>query len=61
MPIIRKGVDNVIDKFPGANSISFNIGHMSELNYKKTVVCEKTDGVRFFLCEVLVRKQNGIA
>mmetsp|Transcript_43301 Transcript_43301/g.57298 ORF Transcript_43301/g.57298 Transcript_43301/m.57298 type:complete len:89 (+) Transcript_43301:118-384(+) len=49
--MLSKGAHNVSQKFPGANSISFNDQHMKELNCRKTVVCEKTDGVRVFLCE----------
>ena len=52
--ISRANTDNVLSTFPGANSISFNDSHMTELNCRKTVVCEKTDGVRFFLCELLL-------
>ena len=33
--------------------------HMKEVNCRKTVVCEKTDGVRFFLCEVLKKMPGG--
>ena len=31
---------------------------MSQLNCRKTVVCEKTDGVRYFLCEVIKKYAN---
>ena len=46
-------------QFPGANSISFMEKHMYFLQARKTVVCEKSDGVRFFLCEVFFRDKNG--
>ena len=42
----------VVKNFPGANSISFDYSNMQTIQSRKTVVCEKTDGVRFFLCEV---------
>ena len=29
------------------------------LNCRKTVVCEKTDGVRYFLCEMVKIVQKG--
>ena len=58
VPVISRGVNSVHSKFPGANSISFRDAHMKELNCRKTVVCEKTDGVRFFLCELLRRLPN---
>ena len=43
---------SVFNNFPGANSISFDCSNMQTIQSRKTVVCEKTDGVRFFLCEV---------
>ena len=43
---------SVFTNFPGANSISFDYSNMQTIQSRKTVVCEKTDGVRFFLCEV---------
>jgi len=33
--------------------------HMGVLNVRKTIVCEKTDGVRFFLCEILKKLDSG--
>ena len=48
----------VIRNFPGANSISFDYNNMQTIQSRKTVVCEKTDGVRFFLCEVAVWKKE---
>ena len=55
---LERQVDNIPTRFPGANSISFMNEHLMELNCNKTVVCEKTDGVRFFLCEVLKKLPN---
>ena len=48
----------VIKNFPGANSVSFNNDSMQIIQSRKTVVCEKTDGVRFFFCEVAVWKKE---
>ena len=56
--ISNKNTGNASVKFPGANSISFNDEHMRELNCRKTIVCEKTDGVRQFLCELIVVGAN---
>lgn len=40
-------------KFPGSNPVSFSDVHMYRMQHTQTVVCEKSDGVRFFLCEVM--------
>ena len=55
---MERQVDRINERFPGANSISFMVEHLKEVNCRKTVVCEKTDGVRFFLCEVNKMMQN---
>ena len=56
---LERQVGNITQRFPGANSVSFMFEHMKEVNCRKTVVCEKTDGVRYFLCEVLKKMPNG--
>lgn len=58
MKVLRRHTDKVHNYFPGANSISFRDEHMTELNLRKTVVCEKTDGVRYFLCELVTRSTS---
>ena len=58
MKVLRRHTDRVREYFPGANSISFEGKHMTELNLRKTVVCEKTDGVRYFLCELVTRSSS---
>ena len=40
-------------RFPGANPVSFQYESMYNLQRVETIVCEKTDGVRFFLLEVV--------
>jgi len=30
---------------------------MTQIQIKETIVCEKSDGVRYFLCELVVRNQ----
>ena len=55
---LAKHCNGVPDMFPGANSISFNIQHMTDLQRNQSVVTEKTDGVRFFLCEMLRMQPN---
>ena len=34
------------------------VEYLKEVNCRKTVVCEKTDGVRFFLCEMIRKVPN---
>ena len=58
IPKLTHGISYINQRFPGANSISFKDEHMSQLNCRKTVVCEKTDGVRYFLCEVIKKHAN---
>ena len=42
---------NALHKFPGAQPVSFQENHCDMLQDVQTLVCEKTDGVRFFLIE----------
>lgn len=44
-------------RFPGANPVSFQYESMYNLQRVETIVCEKTDGVRFFLVEVIFQKK----
>jgi hypothetical protein len=37
--------------FPGAQPVSYQQRHQELLQTQQTLVCEKTDGVRFFLLE----------
>jgi len=39
------------ERFPGAQPKSFNEEHIGQIQMEKTIVCEKTDGVRYFLLE----------
>jgi hypothetical protein len=41
-------------KFPGAQPISFGLENLMDLQRTKTIVCEKTDGMRFFLLEAVM-------
>lgn len=45
-------------KFPGANPKSFNEDYMFKLQQCETIVCEKSDGVRYFLCECVTKAQT---
>jgi hypothetical protein len=45
------------NNFPGSQPVSFSQEHMMDLQTVETIVCEKSDGVRFFLCEVLHKEQ----
>ena len=38
-------------RFPGAQPVSFQESHCDTLQMHQTLVCEKTDGVRYFLLE----------
>lgn len=41
-------------RFPGAQPISFGLDNLKTLQMQKTLVCEKTDGMRFLMLEVLI-------
>lgn len=45
---------NYIKNFPGAQVVSFTMDHLMEIQCQKTIVCEKTDGVRFWLVELML-------
>mmetsp|Transcript_18432 Transcript_18432/g.31524 ORF Transcript_18432/g.31524 Transcript_18432/m.31524 type:complete len:247 (+) Transcript_18432:7-747(+) len=46
--------------FPGAQSVSFHFHHADDLQFNQTLICEKTDGVRFFLLDVeLIYNKQG--
>lgn len=49
---------NFEDRFPGAQPISFSHDNLKTIQMNKTLVCEKTDGMRFLLLEVLIGQQN---
>ena len=53
--LLGKKKDGVKQSFPGANSITFMSDNIKTIQLKKTIVCEKTDGVRYFLVEVVVK------
>jgi len=42
---------DALSKFPGAQPVSFQAAHADFIQQTQTLVCEKTDGVRFFLIE----------
>ena len=52
---MAKRKDGVKATFPGANSVTFMVNHINDIQLNKTIVCEKTDGVRYFLIEVVVK------
>lgn len=42
---------NAFHNFAGAQPVSFQQQHMDTIQQDQTLVCEKTDGMRFFLVE----------
>ena len=47
-------MDN-FSRFPGAQPISFQERHCDTLQSDQCLVCEKTDGVRYFLLETNIK------
>lgn len=45
---------NYEQRFPGAQPVSFGFENLKMIQTTKTIVCEKTDGFRFLLVEVLL-------
>jgi hypothetical protein len=45
-------------KFPGSQPVSFAQTHMYRLQQSETIVCEKSDGVRYLLCEISNKNQT---
>ena len=45
-------------KFPGAQPVSFSFDELTVIQSKKSIVCEKTDGFRFLLVEVIRGNQT---
>ena len=43
-------------RFPGAQPISFEMAQLKLIQMQKTLVCEKSDGVRFLMMEAIVGK-----
>ena len=53
---LRQVIDNMRksgdpNNLPGAQPVSFQDTHIDTLQLHQTLVCEKTDGVRYFLIE----------
>jgi len=49
---------NFFEKFPGAQPVSFDFDDIMKIQERKTIVCEKTDGMRYLLCEIAMGDQN---
>lgn len=49
LDLMRRSQD--LSSLPGAQPVSFQDAHMDTLQLHQCLVCEKTDGVRYFLIE----------